>query len=904
MGATDSKLAFRKGVFRLFEENNLPAEADEYWSQFWNLPESSDDVFSLIGASDIRRVRDSSRHNMETLIDKLLGKMEALIHSKDFTTNHRSTIQLLNCMRVLTRLMPYVFENPDSGEWENEFFWTPRQIEIPTPAANNMEGQVHTAFGEQPPDQKIQQQYKTVEPRGQKFLTLVLQALFLADFTIPGSLATGTSHVNYVIWETGVGSSTPLGSSKEHDVNRYETLRLLIVLLSKSMYIAPSVVISEQDNWIHFVVAKSERKVVLALLCSLLNTAAKYNPLGWGLPYNHVVFSDPREVLVVMCLRAALILLDYQSPGHAEFGDAPRENDLQKDTARLSLDIQSAPETKDKAAAELESPATLTTITQPAPQEHAADNAFRYYLSKLHRPQDFQFLIDGMYRILSNPMLANNTYLPGSTKQVRCHVETMMLCWKLLEINQRFRQYLLETDRVLDLMVVLIYYAVNNRNNPAQIGLVRMSAFVLQTLSSDRAFGVKLNKTFDGHSSLPNSVRLPAFHGSYADFVIISIYNLIATTRGALSTLYPALILIIANVSPYLKNLSVTSSSKLVSLFNSFTAPGFLLADDSNHRLVEYILESFNNIIQYQFTDNPNVIYALIRAHSKFEKLRDFTLAGALQDITRIELAKEEKRRKSQQMPGETHESTDTTRVAQAESTAPSLESSEQTADQQALSEKARGKRKEEDPSAASDAAPETAVPAVNEPPAVATVVSDPSEHLRRQSSASSIMSQTLAPGNRSRFTPTQAWVDSWQPTLPITPILLMLDNLVPQVTELCSSHSLTSDAQVLEYLRKVTLVGILPHPQPIHIRRFQWGEALVIWFRSMLWGQAYVFSLSGSGLWNGTNIKLFQIKHEVAPTKPDATKRSEPASPQLPLEQHQLIPTRTNPTITTETTD
>jgi hypothetical protein len=97
----------------------------------------------------------------------------------------------------------------------------------------------------------------------------------------------------------------------------------------------------------------------------------------------------------------------------------------------------------------------------------------------------------------------------------------------------------------LDLMVVLIYYAVDNRNNPgklvkvmllhklshiivtdciivtAQIGLVRMSAFVLQTLSSDRAFGVKLNKPFDGHSSLPNSVRLPAFHGSYADFVII-----------------------------------------------------------------------------------------------------------------------------------------------------------------------------------------------------------------------------------------------------------------------------------------------------------------------------------------------------------------------------------------------
>ena len=30
-----------------------------------------DDVYSLIGASDIRRARDSSRENLETLIDKV-----------------------------------------------------------------------------------------------------------------------------------------------------------------------------------------------------------------------------------------------------------------------------------------------------------------------------------------------------------------------------------------------------------------------------------------------------------------------------------------------------------------------------------------------------------------------------------------------------------------------------------------------------------------------------------------------------------------------------------------------------------------------------------------------------------------------------------------------------------------
>ena len=39
--------------------------------QFWLLPDTADDVFSLIGASDIRRVRDKARENLETLIRKV-----------------------------------------------------------------------------------------------------------------------------------------------------------------------------------------------------------------------------------------------------------------------------------------------------------------------------------------------------------------------------------------------------------------------------------------------------------------------------------------------------------------------------------------------------------------------------------------------------------------------------------------------------------------------------------------------------------------------------------------------------------------------------------------------------------------------------------------------------------------
>ncbi|CAO3687892.1 unnamed protein product [Rhizopus stolonifer] len=78
MGTTDSKLAFRKGVFRLFEERNIPKNMDEYWTLFWTLPETLDDVYTLISTSDLRRTRDTAIENLETLIDRLLAQMDLL----------------------------------------------------------------------------------------------------------------------------------------------------------------------------------------------------------------------------------------------------------------------------------------------------------------------------------------------------------------------------------------------------------------------------------------------------------------------------------------------------------------------------------------------------------------------------------------------------------------------------------------------------------------------------------------------------------------------------------------------------------------------------------------------------------------------------------------------------------
>jgi High-temperature-induced dauer-formation protein len=79
----------------------------------------------------------------------------------------------------------------------------------------------------------------------------------------------------------------------------------------------------------------------------------------------------------------------------------------------------------------------------------------------------------------------------------------------------------LDTGRSLDFLIVLLYYPLEHKSDSSQIGLVRMSAFILQTLSAEKGFGVSLNRPFEGQGALPSTVRLTNFHGSYADFMII-----------------------------------------------------------------------------------------------------------------------------------------------------------------------------------------------------------------------------------------------------------------------------------------------------------------------------------------------------------------------------------------------
>lgn len=115
---------------------------------------------------------------------------------------------------------------------------------------------------------------------------------------------------------------------------------------------------------------------------------------------------------------------------------------------------------------------------------------------------------------------ATSSYLPGSQKSLTWSAEMIMLFWEALQCNKRFRSFIIDTDRAHDFVILVLYYAIDQRNDPSKQGLVRMCVFVLQTLSVEPNFGKSLNKTFEGQESLPSSIRIPNFHGSYADYLI------------------------------------------------------------------------------------------------------------------------------------------------------------------------------------------------------------------------------------------------------------------------------------------------------------------------------------------------------------------------------------------------
>lgn len=87
---------------------------------------------------------------------------------------------------------------------------------------------------------------------------------------------------------------------------------------------------------------------------------------------------------------------------------------------------------------------------------------------------------------------------------------------------------------------------------------------------------------------------------------------------------------------------------------------------------------------------------------------------------------------------------------------------------------------------------------------------------------------------------PSEAWLKEWHDRLPIEPIQRLLESVMPALSEIIVGEA-SDEKKVLSYLKEHTIVGVLPVPHPIVIRRFESSEQTKGWTRQMIHRLIYV---------------------------------------------------------------
>lgn len=79
--------------------------------------------------------------------------------------------------------------------------------------------------------------------------------------------------------------------------------------MSKDIVLKIKFYFIDGNRWVQYVTSADNRHA-LPMLTSLLNTVCGYDPIGMGVPYNHLLFAHTSEPLVDVCLQILIVALD------------------------------------------------------------------------------------------------------------------------------------------------------------------------------------------------------------------------------------------------------------------------------------------------------------------------------------------------------------------------------------------------------------------------------------------------------------------------------------------------------------------------------------------------------------------------------------------------------------------
>jgi len=562
--------------------------------------------------------------------------------------------------------------------------------------------------------------------------------------------------------------------TRKYDRNRIEVLRLLLASCSDPLFSPADEYNPLASRWMSVAVAADSPNAP-CLFYSLLNIVLSYDPSKSNFAGGHHV------ELVELSAQVLCVLLDCGLSGDP----VPYENRRGEPVVPIEEAYK------------------------------VGFNIFRLLLARIDNGKDLNTLYRGFVRLLRTMYESKNTILPtsqtllGNQTRLDCHQELLILLWKTLEENPLFLDFILTRCDVCELVVPICYLMYVSRKDATAVGLIHICTFILLKLSGERSFGVTLNRPF--RTKLPCDI--PLFTGSHADLITITLHKIMVNGSYRLVPLYSCFLTIISNFSPYWRSMSLLASVKMVNLFELFSSPKFLYSSEKAYRHIALLLEIFNNIIQYQYTGNQHLVYAIVRRKDSFGRLANLILPKA---------------------------------IAQCQKAFPNSDAPEYDADVD-----------EQVAAMSTRIVTDTGKPLTLE---------DTRHHCVQNANVedgSNTQSEFFVTKPTGRFIPTDAWITELRSALPMEAMNRLLQHLVPVIDDMCArKNGVVDEEEILEVFKDITMVGLLPVPHAIVIRKYQPNQYTSIWFTAYLWGVIYLRSQKPP-IFDGERIELFQVSND-----------------------------------------
>ena len=542
------KLSFRTskdGIAKFIGKDLIDENDDEFWTKFYKLFDSTEDVYTLISQNDIRIGLNNNKLNIYTLIQKLTKKLRLVIYDKG-VDKVNEVKECLNCCRVLSRVLPIIYESGYFNDiWDVSF--------IDNNSNNDQYLNEGDAFViDDDGDDNNNEHNKNDDNKTAKLMDVLISSLIDCLFSIgvcmpdeciapPQVNADDRIPISHLIWTRGVGSSNSLPSSPALQSNRSVVLSTILSAVSQCLYTQPDQIYTVID-----ITSKPfnslPRKTTLTLLCSLLNTSLDIN----SKPSPARLLSPPskeEQALPHLCMQLLLLLLNTD------------------------------------------------------------DGNFSKFFSKLHRNQDLNFIFDNVLNLINvNMANNNNTFIKSSIQtlakpsSIPSLFECWLLLWRLVDLNKKVDNYFHESEYLYKIINNLVSTIADFKDKKEYSNLIRLLVSFLQTLSTYSAIKVVVDNP---SSDNPNATM--------GDLIVNTVYSIVCTP-ALQANVYSSGLMSLTNMSPFIKHLSQISSIKLLSMYKAFSSPFFLLADDSNPRYLFWILEVFNGIIHNELNSKFEMV--------------------------------------------------------------------------------------------------------------------------------------------------------------------------------------------------------------------------------------------------------------------------------------------------------